>query len=71
VSFVSVEALEAWFLKHQELAWEIKRACMPIRASATAQWKQTAEGRVCEAALVAGVFNTHPEKGDEYQPHFP
>jgi len=71
LSSASADSIEQWFLKHQDVAWETKKACMPIRATAPAAWKETTEGRVCEAAISANVFNTQPQKSDQYSPPVP
>ena len=71
LSSASFDSIEQWFLKHQDVAWETKKACMPIRDKAPAAWKETTEGRVCEAAIAANVFNTKPQKGDQYSPPVP
>lgn len=62
LSSASFDSIEQWFLKHQDVAWRTKKACMPIREKAPAGWAETTEGRVCEAAIAANVFNTQPQK---------
>ena len=62
LSSASFDSIEQWFLKHQDVAWQTKKACMPIREKAPAGWAETTEGRVCEAAIAANVFNTQPQK---------
>lgn len=71
LSSASSDSIEQWFLKHQDVAWQTKKACMPIREKAPAGWAQTTEGRVCEAAISANVFNTQPQKSDQYSPPLP
>jgi hypothetical protein len=71
LSAATVDSIEQWFLKHQDVAWETKKACMPIRDKAPAGWRETTEGRVCEAAIRANVFNTQPQKSDQYSPPLP
>ena len=56
--------IEDWFRKHSEFAVEVRDQCQPIRDKATATWSSTTEGRVCNAASVASVFNFKERKGD-------
>jgi hypothetical protein len=71
LSSASSDSIEQWFLKHQDVAWETKKACIPIRDRATAEWNETTEARVCEAAIAANVFNNQPQKSDQYSPPVP
>jgi hypothetical protein len=56
--------IEDWFRKHSEFAVEVRDQCRPIREKALATWSSTTEGRVCNAANVASVFNFKERKGD-------
>ena len=56
--------IEDWFRKHSEFAVEVRDQCRPIRDKARAAWSSTTEGRVCNAANVASVFNFKERKGD-------
>lgn len=56
--------IEDWFRKHSEIALEVKTMCQPVREKATANWASSTEGRVCNAASVATVFNFKERKGD-------
>ena len=56
--------IEDWFRKHSEFAVEVRDQCRPIREKAPATWSSTTEGRVCNAANVASVFNFKERKGD-------
>jgi hypothetical protein len=56
--------IEDWFRKHSEFAVEVRDQCRPIRDKAPATWSSTTEGRVCNAANVASVFNFKERKGD-------
>jgi hypothetical protein len=67
----SFESIEQWFLKHQDVGWQTKKECMPIQNKAPADWAETTEGRVCRAAMAASVFNTRPQKSDQYSPPLP
>jgi len=60
----SQQSIEDWFRKHSELAVEVREQCRPIREKAPAGWSNTTEGRVCNAANVASVFNFKERKGD-------
>ena len=60
----SQQSIEDWFRKHSEFAVEVRDQCRPIREKAPATWSATTEGRVCNAASVASVFNFKERKGD-------
>ena len=60
----SQQSIEDWFRKHTEFAVEVRDQCRPIREKAPATWSSTTEGRVCNAANVASVFNFKERKGD-------
>ena len=60
----SQQSIEDWFRKHTEFAVEVRDQCRPIRDKAPATWSNTTEGRVCNAANVASVFNFKERKGD-------
>ena len=67
----SFDSIEQWFLKHQDVGWQTKKECLPIQEKAPAGWAETTEGRVCRAAIAASVFNTQPQKSDQYNPPLP
>ena len=71
LSSASFDSIEQWFLKHQDVGWQTKKECMPIQDKAPAGWTETTEGRVCRAAIAASVFNTQPQKSDQYSPRLP
>lgn len=60
----STDAIEDWFRKHPDVAKETRDMCVPVRANAPANWADTTEGRVCNAASVATVFQFKERKGD-------
>ena len=60
----SQQSIEDWFRKHSEFAVKVRDQCRPIRENAPAKWSSTTEGRVCNAASVASVFNFKERKGD-------
>lgn len=64
VRSASHESLEQWFLRHREVADEIRERCTPIQKGAPATWGDSTEGRVCKAASVASVFHFTPREGD-------
>jgi hypothetical protein len=60
----SKEAIEDWFRKHPDVANETRQMCVPVRANAPANWGDSTEGRVCNAANVAAAFQFRERKGD-------
>ena len=46
----SLAALQEWFGRNRECAVAVDEMCKPVRARATANWTDSAEGRVCVAA---------------------
>ena len=52
---VSTVEMRFWLNSHPQVATRVDALCAPLRASATAAWPQTTEGRLCVAARsVAG-----------------
>ncbi len=64
VRAASQQSIEDWFRKHSDFAVEVRELCRPIWEKAPATWSGTTEGRVCNAASVASVFNFNERKGD-------
>jgi hypothetical protein len=64
LSNASSDAMTRWLEDHQQIAAEVNRECEALRASATAAWNDSTEGRLCQAAAVAKFFNSTPSKGD-------
>lgn len=60
----SQQSIEDWFRKHSDFAVEVREQCRLIREKPPAEWSNTTEGRVCNAASVASVFNFKERKGD-------
>jgi hypothetical protein len=60
----STDSIVQWFRQNAAVANEVKALCAPIRASAPANWSDSTEGRVCQAASIATVFKFTPRKGD-------
>ena len=56
VSNASKESIEQWFKQHHDLAKEITLDCNRVKASKPADWADSTEGRVCQAAASASVF---------------
>jgi hypothetical protein len=46
----STPAIQDWFRKHRQAAESIDAQCKPVRQSASANWGDSTEGRVCQAA---------------------
>jgi hypothetical protein len=63
VSAVSPQALEQWFIHHNNVAVEIAKACTPIRKSANAAWGDSVEAKVCNAAVGPATFAPITVKG--------
>ena len=60
----SSAALEDWFRKHRQTAESIDGQCKPIREKATAEWSESTEGRVCQAARTVAAFTYKPVDSD-------
>lgn len=60
----SKASIEDWFRKHPDVANETRQMCLPVRANAPANWGDSTEGRVCNAANVAAAFQFRERKGD-------
>lgn len=64
LSRTSFAAMQGWFAKHRDCAEVVDGMCKPARESVTAQWMDSAEGRVCSAARnvaqwIKGPANDH------------
>lgn len=46
----SAAALQDWFGRNRDCAVAVDEMCKPVRVKATANWTDSAEGRVCTAA---------------------
>src|SRR5262249_27889801 len=64
LSGASVNSIHQWLQQHEQLAVQAKKDCDQIRKSGntSANWDDTAEGRVCTAAANTSFY--HPYKGD-------
>ena len=65
VSNASKEAIEQWFKQHHDLAKEIVLDCNRVKASKPADWADSSEGRVCQAAASASVFGNEQLQPDQ------
>ena len=58
------QSIQQWLGRNRQVAVEIENMCKPVRQSATAQWGDTTEGRLCAAAHELAFFRSAPAKGD-------
>ena len=64
LSAVSSRSIQHWLGRNKQVAVEIENMCKPVRQTATAQWGDTTEGRLCSAARELAFFRSAPAKGD-------
>src|SRR5689334_23293348 len=57
------QSMQQWLGRNKQVAFEIENLCKPVRQSATAQWGDTTEGRLCAAAHELAFFRSAPAKG--------
>ena len=65
VSNASKESIEQWFRQHRDLAKEIGQDCKRVKPTKPADWGDTTEGRVCQAAASAAVFGNEHIQTDQ------
>ena len=65
VSNASKESIEQWFRQHRDLAKEIGQDCSRVKATKPADWGDTTEGRVCNAAASVSVFGNEHIQTDQ------
>jgi hypothetical protein len=65
VSQASTKSISDWFNKHQVLAKEIKKECLEVQNSKSADWRDTTEGRVCSAAIASTMIGNEPIRTDD------
>jgi hypothetical protein len=58
------QSIQQWLGRNRQVAVEIENMCKPVRQSATAQWGDTTEGRLCAATHELAFFRSAPAKGD-------
>ena len=61
---VSTPAIGQWFALHKDVAYRIDDMCRPVRRNAPAQWADSTEGRVCEAAAQIAASRLPTITGD-------
>jgi hypothetical protein len=61
----SKEVMREWLAKHKETAYQVDDMCRPVRDKAIAQWRDTAEGRLCAAARELAFWRPGPVTGDD------
>lgn len=64
ISNASKESIGQWFKQHHDLAKEIAQDCNRVKTTRPADWADTTEGRVCQAAASASVFGYEPIQTD-------
>ena len=62
---VSKDGMREWLGKHKDVAYQVDEMCKPIRQTATAQWTDSTEGRLCTAARELAFFRSGPVTGDD------
>jgi len=65
IANASKEAIEQWFKQHRDLAKEIALDCNRVKATRPADWADSTEGRVCQAAASASVFGNEHIQTDQ------
>jgi hypothetical protein len=65
LSQASANSINDWFTKHQDLAKETKKDCLEMKDSKPADWRDTTEGRVCDAALSSTMIGNEPIRTDD------
>ena len=61
---VSTLSMQSWLERHRDLAQDLDHACAAVRAKATAEWGDTTEGRLCQAARSVAMTTFRPLEGD-------
>ena len=64
LSGVSTDAIQKCLAQTRQLGIEVDQMCKPVRESASAQWNDTIEGRVCAAARNLAFWRSGPVQGD-------
>jgi hypothetical protein len=63
ISGVSTDAIQKCLAQRRQLAIDVDQLCKPVRESASAQWNDTTEGRVCTAARNLAFWRSGPFQG--------
>jgi hypothetical protein len=66
----TTDSIQKWLAARRQLSHEVDEMCKPVRQSATAQWAESTEGRVCTAARNVEITRAVPAQGDgrKFQP---
>jgi hypothetical protein len=62
---VSKDGMRDWLGKHKDVAYQVDEMCKPVRQTATAQWTESTEGRLCTAARELAFFRSGPVTSDD------
>jgi len=62
---VSKDGMREWLGKHKDVAYQADEMCKPVRVSATAQWAESTEGRLCAAARELAFWRSGPVTSDD------
>lgn len=65
-SATSTETIQGWFRKHRQTAESIDVQCKPVREKAGAEWGDSTEGRVCQAARIVAA-STYKRLDSDHQ----
>ena len=65
-SGTSTQAIQDWFRKHRQTAESIDAQCKPVRDKAGAEWGDSTEGRVCQAARTVAA-STYKRLDSDHQ----
>ncbi len=65
VANASKESIEQWFKQHRDVAKATTLDCTRTKATKPADWGDTTEGRVCQAAASASVFGNEHIQTDQ------
>jgi hypothetical protein len=65
VSNASKESIEQWFRLHRDLAKQVGQDCNRVKSTKPADWGDTTEGRVCQAAASVAVFGNEHIQTDQ------
>ena len=61
----SKESIQQWFREHRDPAKEIGQDCNRVKATKPADWGDTTEGHVCQAATSVAVFGNEHIQTDQ------
>jgi hypothetical protein len=58
-------SMAQWLAKHPDVARDLEGLCKPVRQSASANWGDTTEGRLCKASGRIAFFAPSKTTGDD------